>query len=174
MGISAGNFLESRFKRPNVRLSPEEYVVGNVENLLALPQVKGRKFDAIVSQYTFMHLTDPLAALAQAYELLAPGGLLIVDHFTANGVAPLDLHTALKDSGCDELEMYPVDPFTPRIELVKIKKGKGSDPLRLPFEYDVARSVESARRCIEELTVHYKIPEDQKERFEAAYRAWRV
>lgn len=56
--------------------------IGDAQDILSIPCVNNKKFDYIVSNLTFCHLRDSASALVQAYELLAPGGLMLINHFT--------------------------------------------------------------------------------------------
>ncbi len=69
--------------------SPQELAVigmkiGNAENLLQY--FAPNSMDVVVSQMTFMHLVDRLGTLAQAYEVLKPGGVLMVDELESPGL----------------------------------------------------------------------------------------
>jgi SAM-dependent methyltransferase len=111
-------------------LSDQEYLVGNIENLLEIPGL-GQSFDIIFSAHTFMHLCDPLGAICRAYERLKPNGLLMIDHFETRGITTAQIKTALKKGqyhaqvvGCPEIKF---------VELFTIQKTKPH--LVLPFKY---------------------------------------
>lgn len=83
IGISASDL------RSNSRDIPDDqYLLLNAEKILSHLNFKDypASFDGIVSAYTFMHLLDPLCALAQLYELLKPQGVLYVDSFMCYGL----------------------------------------------------------------------------------------
>lgn len=69
-GIEVSAFAVSRCRARGLRVHHGE--IGNVP----LPE---RAFDVIVMDDTIEHLTDPRAAMARSYELLAPGGLLTMN-----------------------------------------------------------------------------------------------
>lgn len=132
-GITAGGL------GPINELPPEQRIQGNAHNLLSLLPDKKNSFDFISSQMTFMHLPDPLGVLTQAYELLKPGGLLLVDGFRAPGFQEHlpQINQYLAKKGC---EVYffkdpSSKPFFP-VGPVLIRKSASHPVLDLPVKYD--------------------------------------
>ena len=61
------------------RINPGSYLIGNAERL---DEVEGLldQYDLVVSRMTFSWLIDPLGALEQAANKVAPGGRLVINH----------------------------------------------------------------------------------------------
>merc|ERR1719498_2265309 len=73
--------------------SEGSYLVWNIEDLAACPQLQGRTFDLVVSWVTFCWLTDPMGALELVHDrFLADGGLLVCGSLQMQvvGVASID------------------------------------------------------------------------------------
>ena len=73
-------------KRPGVRFYP-----GSAEQLPAA--VRKQQFDAVVLSHVLEHAIDPAGVLHNAFELLAPGGLLLCE-------VPNNEAEALRQAGC--------------------------------------------------------------------------
>ena len=147
LGVTAADFRPTCYGSNEFTIPDEEYVVGNIENLNALPSLKGRKFDLIVSHVTFKHLSDPIGVICQAYEFLKPDGELIVDEFTLNGISGEQYVDAFKKAGCHSVEISPETFF----EVDGVKRRYLNKPLTthirktiehldLPIYYDLTRS----------------------------------
>ena len=80
IGISAKDMREP------TAIPDEQYIVGNTEFLSDNPRINNKKFDCILSRNTFIHLTDPLGTLIQAYELLADDGILVIGDLLISGL----------------------------------------------------------------------------------------
>ena len=120
-------------------VSDQEYLTGNIENLFQIQQIWDRKFDMIVSAWTFTHLVDPIGTLCQAYECLNPDGVIILDYcpfrFNPDNIPkrqqPLML---LKDRYTFEETIGKYDAF---------KLWKKTDHLELPIYYEPDQAVVS-------------------------------
>lgn len=124
-GISA---VDTRNSAEQLALTSEEYNIGNIENLCSLKGLS--EYDLIVSSFTFMHLSDPLGTLCQAYEHLSEEGVLLVDHFNLNGIRTQDLQRLLERA---EFEIVGKDSCVDMIRLQKREKH-----LQLPIAYRVS------------------------------------
>lgn len=65
--------------------TPEDefHKIGNAEYLSK--QYKEKRFDCIFSRTTYTHFCDPVGAVIESYEILKPGGVLVIDSFTIRG-----------------------------------------------------------------------------------------
>lgn len=63
---------------------PPHLIVGKNAEFLSehFPQ---NHFDLIVSKKTYMHFSDPIGSIIEAYKTLKDGGVLIIDHFSIPG-----------------------------------------------------------------------------------------
>jgi SAM-dependent methyltransferase len=82
-------------KKPN----NSQYVLGNAEYLSKY--FPDQKFDYIFSASTFRHFIDPVGSLIEAYSLLKPGGVLMIDELALFGCDGhlQSLYAYLKNAG---------------------------------------------------------------------------
>ena len=78
-GISA----HDNFRSSERRQSNEHHTFNNAEYLAEI--YPANKFDFIFSFRTFIHFVDPVGAIVEAYKILKPGGVLLVDEFYIPG-----------------------------------------------------------------------------------------
>lgn len=141
MGMTAADFRPTRYNSTNLTISDEEYIVGNLENLIEHPAMLGKKFDLIVSHMTFRHLSDPLSVICQAYELLSENGILLVDYFQLNGISADEQYPEIfKQAGCEHVEL--VIYWDSAATQTKIRKV-ALEHLRLPIAYDLDKSTKA-------------------------------
>lgn len=61
-------------------------IVGNLESLSEIPQIQDQQFDFIFSNHTFTYIGNPLNTICDAYEMLAPDGVLFFNHVYIHGI----------------------------------------------------------------------------------------
>jgi ubiquinone/menaquinone biosynthesis C-methylase UbiE len=174
MGVSAADFRsgysDARYigiggawviGNPDIKvdtLSENEYVVGNIENLSSLPQLKNKKFDLVISHMTFMHLSDPLGAMCQAYEMLNPQGKLLIDDFKLNGLedSQKEYEKLFNQTNCQlttpQITSTWGDQAKPRTtEIKKLAEGY----LNLSVRYDLEKSTRADKN--QKAQIFYKL-----------------
>ncbi len=108
----------------------------NADTLLlpsGILNVQAESYDVIFSSATFFHLTDPMGALAQAYDALREGGDLFVDSFVLPGLSNAKISVVLeqmKDEG--QLVSYTDGPGGFQLHL---RKKSASETLSVPVVY---------------------------------------
>jgi len=95
-----------------------KYFEGNIERLFDSGQIKKNHYDVIFSSFCFMHLTDPILALINAYEALKEGGELYVDHFSIKVIDVEKLRSILHQKGY-EFEIIGSDENIDYIHMIK-------------------------------------------------------
>lgn len=128
-GISALDTRDDSFKTSKA-YPTVKYYEGNVERLFETTPIKRNYYDLLFSSFCFMHLTDPLSSLINAYDALKDGGELYIDHFNIRGLDVDKLRTILSEKGYD-FELVGKDG---NIDYIHIKKNKPS--LDLPIIYN--------------------------------------
>ena len=114
-------------------------------------------FDLVISHMTFMHLSDPLGVMCQAYEMLKPQGELVVDDFRVNGLRGRNNFKALFTQTNCEVKIPPKqspwpDEDKPRITVIqKLAEGR----LNLPVIYDLEESTRAAE--VHRAEIFYKL-----------------
>lgn len=125
-------------RREDLSLTDDQYLVGNIENILNIPGLE-TSFDLIFSQLTFCHLKDPLGTLCRAYELLKPGGKIILDQFFVLGISIQQLKQAFQESGY-ECEIWGTSPLKYIAYVTKLVLKKTKEHLLIPIEYSIESS----------------------------------
>lgn len=117
-------------------------------------------YDAIVSRETMIHLIDPLGSLAQMYEAVKPGGIILLDSFDINGISGgvVAIVEFLKQQGYAVMADYDYslegNKLKPtRLNSLIIKKTKTH--LQLPVTYDTELQGGS---CIYRATTSMDLP----------------
>lgn len=98
------------------------------------------KFDLIVSSMTFLHLNDPMGTFVQAYNSLKVGGMIMFDLFPVymSGTEnPDELDWRFNVFLNTTQEPYVCSPWYPGTPRTVILKRTKSEPLALPFKYDM-------------------------------------
>lgn len=104
--------------------------------------------DLIVSRWCFRHLADPVGTFTQAYNLLRPGGFILLDGFLF-----LNQNDDLNKNGNIRMTQLFFDTKAPFLTLFYdcmrslnhfILQKHDAEPCQLPMSY---RGVESVKRC---------------------------
>lgn len=144
-GVSAGQKLDA--------VDDTHFLVGDLDQFADL--ASHNRFQILVSSLTFRHLVDPARTLCQTYELLRPGGVLIIDRIHFPGLKQNELemlHTYLKRAGYPIVAEYRFDTSGEKngFEFLVIKKTHAR--LELPLHYQNPLS-EEAGKAIYELDI---------------------
>lgn len=101
------------------RINQGSYIIGNAERIDEIDGLLD-EYDLIVSSMTFRWMTDPMGALEQAADKVAPGGKLIVSHLPVGESPRVDdlrvdslitdahVHTELARAGFDHSSIVEV------------------------------------------------------------------
>lgn len=132
-GVSAFDTRDKLFKEnlsKDIKQDRVKYYVGNIEALFEISAIKRNYYDLIISSFCFMHLTDPIKALINAYEALKEGGELYIDHFCIKGLDIEQLRSYLKLKG------YNFELVGQKENVDYIHITKNQPRLDLPIVYD--------------------------------------
>ena len=114
------------------------------------------RIDLIFSEMCFMHLADPLGTLTQAYNLLRPGGIMVIDFFS------ISLGNRIFDKDQASVFLFSLfnDAFLPYQNGIIMQKREESNTCKLPFNY---KGISEANKkvCDYEYTGMLKIEESE-------------
>ncbi|HEY1370035.1 MAG TPA: class I SAM-dependent methyltransferase [Gaiellaceae bacterium] len=169
VGISAQDFRRRDSPFPN-----ERYVIGNAERLTGIGgAVQKGSFDLVCSAVTFRHFKDPLGSLELAYEMLTPGGFLVVDDFEAPGLAGRlgELMKAVAEQGYDVVwRVAPQNPAS--LSFIAIRKSK-HEHLKLPVRFTERTKSEAVYSPTLKLDIDEKLEDtEQFRRSQGDTRGW--
>lgn len=150
-GVSAADYRSSLLGM-GVKVPDEDYCVANLENLSKIPTLQGRKFHVIVSATTFLHLSDPLRTLSEAYEMLEPNGVLIVNTFSLNGISKSEYENLFKNH---KIEIWYDPMFVDLFDSATIKIRKTIENMDLPVAYDLERCAPATAN--RNASIYYKL-----------------
>ena len=142
-GITAHDYRfaqdETRIDSPD--LTDEIYLVGDMQDMNGIPGV-GDQYDLIVSQFALMHLIDPLAAIEQAANRVARGGVFAASQLLGYKTYPYtmrpDSHMirrAFEEAGFTADFSLGIPLENPTRSLV-MQRIHDDTPLRFPVDYD--------------------------------------
>lgn len=127
----------------------DNFIIGDLENISKY--FLANSFDVCVSALTFQHLTDPLRALCQVYEILKPNGFLIIDNFRLKGLNLFDLKSLianLNQNGYEVEVKVDVEDVTHDIVGAQVQElmiKKTNQHLILPIQYDEEPVIEMVK-----------------------------
>ncbi|MCA9309455.1 class I SAM-dependent methyltransferase [Candidatus Saccharibacteria bacterium] len=131
-GLSLHDYRQLSSTQQQVRdLTDDVYVVGNAENPDTYRALSG-EYDVIVSQHTFAHFYDPLAALELAVDRVAEGGYFLCDYLRGG-------HTRLYKgyTGNTIPAAFTAAGFTPLQGSGGLEMCMRRGSTKLPFRLDV-------------------------------------
>ena len=135
-GVSALDTRKAKRNRHSKVLDQDEqnfledkYFTGNIERLFDTTPVKRNSYDLIFSSFCFMHLTDPIKTLINAYDALKEGGELYIDHFAIYGLDVEKFRSILQQKG------ITFDLIGERQEIDYLHIMKTTRSLDLPIVY---------------------------------------
>lgn len=148
-GLSAHDYTKTTKIKPDTReILKGAYIIGDANNLDKIPELAD-EYDLIVSQYTFLHLTDPVGTLEQAVNRLAPSGLILVseldidssDYYpsrrTTPDIKPNLIMAELARGGLETSgSLYPADAYPNRIKTLIARQGEEPRLLRFPIGFE--------------------------------------
>lgn len=133
----------------NVTHFPSDQIINcNAQELVKHMSNRQNTFDLIHSQMTFLHLTDPLGALSQAYLLLKPGGIMIIDAFKIPGLENNipEINQYFKKKGIEALFIpEPDSTLNGKVDTVILRKTDQFPKLDLPVKYNGFKKVSGAK-----------------------------
>lgn len=141
-GLSLHDYRTAR-RRPGLatqarRLSDDAYRIGDVQNLHAIEGLR-TDYDFIVGRWVFPHLIDPLGALEQVVDRLAPRGVAAITRvptdFCYEPVLDAGAVIDVIESAGYVTEGSKFERDGPSIPLLVIQRGESAGDLRFPVEF---------------------------------------
>lgn len=147
--VAAFGLTATDSRAPDSKVPNEHYIIGNAEKLIEDGLFEKCPPSGIISAFTFMHLTDPLATLCEAYERLQPRGILCIDSLPVPGLNGYVHHLIdfLNNEGYQIAASFSeLDNREGNITSLLIQKTHPH--LNLPVKYDLESLEQDQETCL--------------------------